>query len=96
VVIAAWPAPREAHWAALLVARAIENQAYVVGVNRCGDDPRNHYSGRSMIVDPQGRILAEAYESDGIRVSVVVPHSAARGLRKYLLHQEDETQLPRR
>jgi GTP-binding protein HflX len=44
----------------------------------------------------QGRILAEAYESDGIRVSVVVPHSAARGLRKYLLHQEDEKQLPPR
>jgi GTP-binding protein HflX len=33
----------------------------------------------------QGRILAEAYESDGIRVSVVVPNSAVRGLRKFLL-----------
>ena len=36
VVIANWPQPREAHWLALLQARAIENQAYVVGVNRCG------------------------------------------------------------
>ena len=42
----------------------------------------------------QGRILAEAYESDGIRVSVVIPHSAVRALRKYLLHQEDEQQPP--
>jgi GTP-binding protein HflX len=44
----------------------------------------------------QGRILAEAYESDGIRVSVVVPNSAARGLRKFLLHPEDGKQLPKR
>jgi len=59
VVIANWPAPREAHWLALLSARAIENQAYVVGVNRCGRDPHVEYSGRSRIVDPRGRVIAE-------------------------------------
>ena len=64
VVIANWPAPREAHWLALLAARAIENQAYVVGVNRCGRDPHAVYSGRSRIVDPRGRILAEAGEGE--------------------------------
>jgi predicted amidohydrolase len=48
------------HWTALLRARAIENQAYVVGVNRCGDDPRLKYSGKSVIFDPQGHSLAEA------------------------------------
>ncbi len=65
VVIANWPAPRESHWLALLGARAIENQAYVVGVNRCGRDPQVAYSGRSRIVDPRGRVLAEAGEEAG-------------------------------
>ena len=60
VVIGNWPAPREGHWLALLTARAIENQAYVVGANRCGPDPHAAYTGRSRIVDPRGRVLAEA------------------------------------
>ena len=60
VVIANWPQVREAHWLALLCARAIENQAYVLGVNRCGSDPKLHYAGRSQIIDPRGEILADA------------------------------------
>ena len=39
----------------LLEARAIENQAFVIGVNRSGDDPHFHYPGRSLVVDPHGR-----------------------------------------
>jgi predicted amidohydrolase len=54
VVPANWPAARAGHWVALLQARAIENQAYVVGVNRVGDGGRLHYAGDSMIVDPLG------------------------------------------
>ena len=46
VVVANWPAPRRAHWSALLVARAIENQAFVVGVNRVGTGGRHRLSGR--------------------------------------------------
>lgn len=65
VVIANWPAPRVQHWIALLKARAIENQAYVVGVNRCGSDPRLLYSGHSMIIDPRGVVVAEAGEVEG-------------------------------
>src|SRR5262245_57761785 len=49
-VIANWPDKRVHHWLALLQARAIENQAYVVGVNRIGTDPYYHYAGRSLIV----------------------------------------------
>jgi predicted amidohydrolase len=66
VVIANWPAERLEHWLALLVARAIENQAYVVGVNRCGRSPKVEYSGRSIIVDPRGRILADAGGGEGV------------------------------
>ena len=48
------------HWLTLLRARAIENQAYVAGVNRCGKDPNFSYPGRSVIVDPHGVITADA------------------------------------
>ena len=58
-----WPETRKAHWRALLVARAIENQAYVVAVNRVGADPSLRYAGGSMIVAPTGEILDEAGES---------------------------------
>ena len=57
---ASWPDTRHAHWRALLVARAIENQAYVIGVNRVGTDPHLRYAGESMIVAPGGEVLAEA------------------------------------
>ena len=60
VVAANWPAPRRDHWRALLVARAIENQAYVVGVNRVGTGGRETYVGDSAIIDPWGRTVADA------------------------------------
>ena len=58
VVIANWPVVRVDHWVTLLRARAIENQAYVVGVNRCGSDPELNYPGSSLIVGPKGETLA--------------------------------------
>jgi predicted amidohydrolase len=60
VVIANWPDKRIHHWLRLLAARAIENQAYVVGVNRCGQDPFHSYTGRTVILDPHGEIVADA------------------------------------
>jgi predicted amidohydrolase len=58
-VIANWPEKRIEHWTRLLQARAIENQAYVIGVNRVGTDPFYAYSGRSLIVDFNGDVLAD-------------------------------------
>ena len=58
VVVANWPRPRRHHWQALLVARAIENQAYVVGVNRVGEGGGVSYAGDSAIIDPLGELLA--------------------------------------
>lgn len=66
VVIASWPARRIQHWLTLLQARAIENQCYVVAVNRVGQDPNAHYSGRSVVVNPQGMIVADAGDREGI------------------------------
>ncbi|MDP7069774.1 MAG: nitrilase-related carbon-nitrogen hydrolase [Phycisphaerales bacterium] len=58
-VIANWPQQRSDHWRALLQARAIENQAVVIGCNRTGSDPTFRYAGGSLIIDPQGIVLAE-------------------------------------
>ena len=66
VVIANWPEKRILHWVRLLQARAIENQAYVVGVNRIGTDPYYHYPGRSLILDPHGEIVADAGADEGV------------------------------
>jgi predicted amidohydrolase len=60
LVPANWPASRRDHWRTLLRARAIENQAYVVGVNRVGSGGGLEYAGDSMIVGPFGEILQEA------------------------------------
>jgi predicted amidohydrolase len=65
-VIANWPTSRLDHWMTLLKARAIENQAYVIGVNRCGRDPNVEYPGHSQVINPRGEVLADAGESEGV------------------------------
>lgn len=59
VIPANWPESRREHWMSLLTARAIENQSYVVGCNRVGDGGGLHYSGDSLMIDPQGIVLAK-------------------------------------
>ncbi len=56
--IANWPVPRIDHWKSLLKARAIENQAFMIGVNRVGSDPFNQYNGCSAVFDPMGKEIA--------------------------------------
>lgn len=81
IVIANWPASRVHHWTALLKARAIENQAYVAGVNRCGSDPKLLYSGHSMIVDPRGSVIVEAGEEEGT-ISAEIDVEVVRSYRR--------------
>lgn len=58
IFIANWPERRATHWRTLLQARAIENQCYVVGVNRVGEDGNGiAHSGDSAVVDPMGNVL---------------------------------------
>jgi len=64
VVPASWPRQRAAHWKGLLPARAIENQAYVVGVNRVGTGGGLTYVGDSVILDPLGEIVAAAGDGE--------------------------------
>lgn len=61
--VASWPTPRVAAWSALLVARAIENQCYVAGVNRIGNDPSCNYCGGSVVIDPYGKIMTSCADN---------------------------------
>ncbi len=63
-VSAEWPLARLEHWRALLIARAIENQCYIVATNACGDTGGTVFAGHSMIVDPWGKIVVEAGEDE--------------------------------
>jgi len=57
IACAAWPAAREAHWKALTVARAIENQCYVIAANRVGSDGPLTFCGSSLVLDPFGSVV---------------------------------------
>ena len=59
IYVANWPSSRQSAWQLLLRARAIENQCYVIGVNRVGDDQRCHYIGASAVIDVTGRTVAQ-------------------------------------
>lgn len=75
--VANWPEVRRFPWSQLLIARSIENQVYVVGVNRVGMDALgNHYSGDSVVLDPRGAVLA-AIEPSQEGVSTVALDGAA-------------------
>ncbi len=64
LVPANWPAARASHWRQLLIARAIENQAYVVGCNRVGSGGRLAYAGDSCVIDPLGETVARAGDDE--------------------------------
>ncbi len=66
LVTAQWPAARLPHWRALIQARAIENQLFVLAANRCGTTGDTPFAGHSMVVAPDGVILAEADAAEAI------------------------------
>ena len=71
IVIASWPFMRSEHWVRLLQARAIENQAYVMGVNRTGSDPHFRYDGRSSLFDPHGREVFQCSDEEQIKTATI-------------------------
>lgn len=75
VVVANWPAKRREHWRTLLRARAIENQAWVIGLNRVGEGGGVEYSGDSMIIDPWGEVVCSASRDP---IALVAEVDAAR------------------
>jgi omega-amidase len=83
VDIANWPETRIEHWRTLLKARAIENQCYIVGVNRVGDDPKLHYNGFSSVFDPMGKEIA-AVENEEKLIEVEIDKLYVDEVRKKL------------
>ena len=81
LVPANWPAARSAHWRQLLIARAIENQAYVVACNRVGSGGRLSYQGDSCIIDPLGETLARGADRETL-VSAEITASEVAAVRE--------------
>ncbi|MFK5856399.1 MAG: nitrilase-related carbon-nitrogen hydrolase, partial [Bacteroidota bacterium] len=83
IYVANWPAVRSYPWKTLLLARSMENQAFIIGLNRVGvDGPGNKYSGDSMIIDAKGKILAQGVEGKNDALSVTLSHQEITDFRK--------------
>ncbi|MBQ8593029.1 MAG: amidohydrolase [Bacteroidaceae bacterium] len=80
--VASWPTPRIEAWNALLIARAIENQCYVAGVNRVGIDPSCEYCGGSVIIDPYGKTIAACQHGKVSEVSATIDMEKLELFRK--------------
>lgn len=89
VVVANWPERRSHAWKTLLQARAIENQCYVIGVNRVGDDGNQIYhSGDSMVADPMGEILYTKSREEDI-FTITLEQSNLQSIREKLPFLKD-------
>lgn len=87
--VANWPEPRTPAWTALLRARAIENQCYVIGVNRSGSDPRGmEYAGASAVYDPLGDAVLELGQNEAAE-SVSIDLNRVGEIRSQLPFQQD-------
>ena len=80
---AEWPHPRLSHWRALLIARAIENQAFVAACNTFGPGNGNVFCGHSMLVDPWGEVLVEADETAAVLCAEIDLHQADDIRKRY-------------
>ena len=80
-VHACWLSTRHSHWRVLALARAIENQAYVLAVNRTGSDPNATYLGGSIAVGPRGDVLGELGDTEGV-LSVEIDGDEVRRWRE--------------
>ena len=89
IYVANWPERRIHAWKTLLQARAIENQCYVVGVNRVGKDGNDiYYSGSSMVVDPLGEVLYQK-ENDEDIFTITLPKQKVDEIRSKLPFWKD-------
>ena len=82
ICVANWPESRQNVWHTLLRARAIENQCYVIGCNRVGDDPNTHYIGHSSIIDSRGNAIVEDETEQATTVSADIDIERLREFRE--------------
>ncbi len=81
IYVANWPASRRRVWDVLLQARALENQCFVVGVNRVGDDPNCHYDGGSTIIDAKGKNLAKVQDETAASATALLDMESLNAFR---------------
>ena len=93
--LANWPAKRALHWNSLLLARAIENQAYVVAVNRVGTDGKGfEYNGDSSVIDPAGSYLyRQSYQEAIFRIELKKEDLEAKRKKFPFMQDRDPFQL---
>ncbi len=91
VVVANWPQSRQSAWQILTRARAIENQAYLVGVNRVGDDEYSHYIGASCVIDPIGKRIGQCHrdQMESLAVSLSLDEIVKRRAKFRVLDDRD-------
>ena len=82
IYVASWPESRRHVWDILLRARAIENQCYVAGVNRIGDDPSCHYNGGTTIISPYGKAVATAADDTAGSITAPLDLNRLRAFRE--------------
>ena len=93
ILVANWPEKRIAHWRALLTARAIENQAYVIGVNRVGHDGNEVYhSGDSTCIDPVGNSVYYKRDEEDLYTFTILAEEVKK-VRKALPFLKDADQF---
>lgn len=89
VYVANWPAPRAPHWRSLLVARAIENLACVVGVNRIGSDANGlTYSGDSLVVNAKGELLLDLQSREEVATVSLSAQELLKWREQFPAHQD--------
>jgi predicted amidohydrolase len=95
-VVANWPDARRDHWRTLLRARAIENLAYVAGVNRVGEGGKLRYAGDSTAVSPWGEILAEGGPEEAVLLFEADAREVAQARAKFPVLQDVRPEAYRR
>lgn len=95
LLVASWPDQRSSHWLALIPARAIENQSYVIGVNRVGHDGNQIYhSGHSMCIDPLGKTIYYKPEDEDLYTFSINYTELEKARRQYpFLKDADDFEL---
>ncbi|MFJ8440030.1 carbon-nitrogen family hydrolase [Kitasatospora griseola] len=94
VIPAAWPARRAEHWNLLARARAVEEQAYVLACNTAGTHGGVEQAGRSLVVDPWGRVLAEAGPDEQVLTVEFDPAEVAKSRAEFPVHRDRLLGIP--
>lgn len=95
IYVASWPEKRIYAWKQLLIARAIENQSYVIGLNRVGNDGNDfNYPGQTCLIDPMGEVILNMGETESVKTITISQELIADIRSKFkFLDDRDEFEL---